>query len=244
MKKTIGGAALLVLLATAAQAQIAPGTILLGGTMRYSAQSREGTLANTDQTVKLAQTNQFTISPTVGYFLSENLAVGLNLSYSHLKTTDYQYIVAVPVSGSGLGSVIKNGRIESKGPSFSVGPVARYYAFVGEKAAFFGQLGAGFWGDRTESKPEDVLVGSPSSARSTGSGYYAQLAPGFVFFPTPKFGLEVSLQGLMYQRGESKTEITSSIQPKPVSQESTNSSFAAGLGLSNLQIGAAFYLGR
>ncbi|MCB2380195.1 outer membrane beta-barrel protein [Hymenobacter sp. BT635] len=242
MRNFIWGAAVLTLLTHTAQAQLGPGTILLGGSLGYSQQSREGALDNTDRRFKLNKSIQFAIGPTAGYFLTDNLALGVSADYSITGNTQYQYLIAVPVFGTGPGRVVENGTIEMKTRRFNVGPMARYYAFVGEKAAFFGHLGAGYQGFRSESISASPLVANDSESLTTGSGYYAQLAPGFVFFPSAKLGLEVSLQGLLYRRTKNETTRDDLTTPTPL--KSTSSRFEAGIGLSNLQIGAAFYLGR
>ncbi|MCC2545801.1 hypothetical protein LJY25_05035 [Hymenobacter sp. BT175] len=241
MKKIITAAVLLAGAYLPAQAQIGAGTILLGGSLGYSSQKTEGSLGFTNTNELLSKENRFSASPTAAYFLADNLAVGINLGYSRGTTIQNFYAVSLP--GSPNPSVRLIGESEQVSRSFSVGPMARYYKFVGDKAAFFGQLGGGYRSSRSEiTSPPGVFGGT--NQLTTGSGFYGVLSPGFAFFPSDKFGLEVSLCGLGYQRLNQETNYIAPSTPEPNPRKSTLSTFDAGLGLSSLQLGAAFYLGR
>ena len=73
-----------------------------------------------------------TISPQVGYFIVENLAIGLGISYDGITEKMKRK------SFSGTGTV----SYERTTTTMSYGPFVRYYKPVGERAAFFGQLKA------------------------------------------------------------------------------------------------------
>jgi hypothetical protein len=61
-----------------------------------------------------------------------------------------------------------------------------------------------------------------------------------VFFPTPKLGLELTAGNIGYNRYRTKPEYSPAGQ---TINTTTNSSFAASFGLSNLTLGASYYIG-
>jgi len=75
-----------------------------------------------------------------------------------------------------------------------------------------------------------------------GSGYYAALTPGIVFFPIPKFGLSASLGSLGYSRY--RYDFPTGGGPAPAGYENTGSTFGASFGLDRLQLGGTYYFGR
>jgi hypothetical protein len=217
MRKLV--AALLPLVAAApAWAQIPQNTVLVSGTINYHKgdQDPNGAVNSFGY-----HGSSFEFSPSVGYFVAPNLAVGLDAGLL-LSRAD---IAPSQSSSAGYSTSLHRQRI------ISVGPMARYYHFVGEQAAFFGQGGAGYI-----SRSQDYELTGFGMRTLKSNGFYAQLSPGFAFFPTPKFGLEVSLQGLTYQYARYKQTISGTL--------SNAGSLDAGIGLRNLQLGAAFYLGR
>jgi hypothetical protein len=146
--------AFLGLTSSIAHAQTTPlikGRGLLSGSIGYRSDKYRGS-DNQDT---------FNFTPTIGYFVADNLALGLNGNLQLL---------------GGNSSVFGQN-------SYSVGPFARYYRFVGgsDKFALYGQGSIGY------------------SHYSGGFNFgYLGITPGLAFFPIPRFGLEASLRGLSY----------------------------------------------
>ncbi|MEO5979466.1 MAG: outer membrane beta-barrel protein [Chryseolinea sp.] len=112
------------------------------------------------------KTTSFSFSPQVGYFVVDNFEVGLALSLSTVNQK--------PGDGT-----------DYKDSGFGIGPFARYYIFTSnEKFAFFGDARFGF--NAYKHKPE-------SGNDSKGSVAAFSVSPGFVFFPTKHWGVELSL---------------------------------------------------
>jgi hypothetical protein len=61
-----------------AHAQLNRGTLLVAGTMGFSHKAQEQNRGNVTPT-----TNTFRLKPRVGYFLTNNLATGIQLGYAH-----------------------------------------------------------------------------------------------------------------------------------------------------------------
>ncbi|WP_400192696.1 hypothetical protein [Hymenobacter sp. B81] len=226
MKTYILPAALL-LLAGAAQAQTSAGTIMVGGGLGASSRTYETDFSSTapDSEVKVSS---FSFSPQVGYFLADNLAVGVFADLNNEKATR-------PVFDQ-RGVEYK---VEETARRTQVGPFVRYYHMVGDegKAGFYGQLAAGLQKSKDEydtSRPNEY------DESTELSGGFAAITPGFVFFPTRKFGLELTLGNLGFYsvKGETKTD-NPFFQPYKTKESGVDANF----GLRNLSIGAFFYLG-
>ncbi|TGE14933.1 autotransporter outer membrane beta-barrel domain-containing protein [Hymenobacter elongatus] len=229
MKKFICAAALLGGTALTTHAQTTAGTVLLGGSFGFAS----GTTKNTSSFSTSAQetkSSSYSLAPRVGYFLADNLAVGLQLDFSRSKS---KYTSAAVPNQSAYNT-------ESTSTGYQIGPFVRYYKMLGDKAGFYGQLMAGYSRSEGESTTETPFA---LHSEQKSKGYYASFTPGFVFFPTDKLGLEVSVGNLGY--GSSTTELKDS---RPFSQvmtsERKDSGFGASFSLNALSIGAAFYVGR
>ncbi|MCZ8355743.1 MAG: outer membrane beta-barrel protein [Cyclobacteriaceae bacterium] len=111
-----------------AKAQVSQGSILLGGSFQISTSSDgNGPNAEKDKTTELR------ISPSAGYFLADNIAVGLNAGF--------------------FSQNIEAGQNdnESTTTSFNFGPFARYYMPTsGDKFYFMAETGLWFGSARTK----------------------------------------------------------------------------------------------
>lgn len=189
-----------------AQTTIPAGITLLGGGISYS--------RHTESQGQDVVTSQFRIAPNAGYFVADNLAVGLNLSYSTGRTTISNY----PQNDLDAATALR------------VGPYVQYYKMLSEQFGFVGTLGAGYQHSSTP-----TYIGSSSIVDVTRSGYYASLTPGVIFFPVPKFGISASVGYLGYDRV--------AVKPTSANGQ-TISDFDAAFGLDQLTFGGTFYFGR
>lgn len=156
---------LLGLAGTAAHAQtpLTKGRGLVTGSINYHYQSAGPYYG--------ASSQAFSFAPAAGYFVADNVLVGLSLGVQSASYAPTDYIVV------GLPPQYRTS-------SFSVGPFMRYYQFVGgDKFALYGQGGLGYLHVR----------GAYASSANQG---YLTVAPGLAFFPVPRFGIEASLQGI------------------------------------------------
>jgi hypothetical protein len=153
--------AFLGLTSSIAHAQTTPltkGRGLLSGSIGY----------HSDKYIGEPSRDLFNFTPTIGYFVADNLALGLN----------------------GNLQVMGGNANYASQTSYSVGPFARYYRFVGgsDKFALYGQGSLGY----------AHYSGGPNLG-------YASITPGLAFFPIPRFGLEASLRGLSYSSNFNNT---------------------------------------
>jgi len=129
-----------------------------------------GTVGFSSEKTGDVKTNQFTIAPSAGLFVSNNIAVGLNIGYITTKNED-------PVNGDVDTNV------------FTAGAFARYYATPANDFSFFGQLGFDYATGKQE--PE----GGPENKVD---GFNVALRPGVSYFISKNFALEASIGALSY----------------------------------------------
>jgi hypothetical protein len=214
-----------------AQAVIKAGTVQLGGSIGYSQQSTDGPYAlytgsgylTTTQYVK---TKFFGVSPSVSYFVADNLAIGLNGVYNR-TTNAYSYS-----SNYGAGS-------EQKSSQYTIGGFAQYYKMFTEQFGIVGTLGAGYFRGNTE------LMSFFSNA-SSSKGFTTSLTPSIVFFPIPQFALGASIGNLGYIRSKNTVPAANiGSNPSTMAEDTyTSSSFGANFGLNQLTFSGAYFFGR
>lgn len=170
MKKLFLTLSAAVALTFAANAQTEKGKIVLGGNVSYD---------YTKEKDMDTESHALGILPSVGFFVSDNFAVGTGIGYAYEENT-------------ALSGVLGGDKLNV----FSVAPFARLYKGDGN-FKFFGQLSVPMgWGSV---KDGDDKLGNTES-------YGVELAPGFAYFPTSKIGLEFSVRGLYYQNSTVKPE--------------------------------------
>ncbi|NGM64411.1 outer membrane beta-barrel protein [Sphingobacterium sp. SGR-19] len=117
--------------------------------------------------------SKFNFNPKFGYFVSDKIAVGLELAVGNTKTTDY----------SGENDVYE------KGNNFGIGAFGRYYFLeVGSRFKTYAELGAGYnqvggeFNNGTETTELDKTKGFGVNA-GVGANYFLtnNIAVGFSF---------------------------------------------------------------
>jgi len=211
---------LLSSLAGGAQAQTAikAGTVQLGGNVGYWHTSSEapGNTSGYYPTKSTTINSQFVVAPSVGYFVADNLAVGISGAY---KATHDEY----RQSSSATSSL--------KTKQYQVGAFVQYYKMVSEQFGFTGTLGGGY-----------QYLGQPynyGSSTLVSKGLYANIIPSVVFFPIPKLAIGASIGGISYAsyNYDSPAGFNSS-------DSYESSTFGASFGLSQLLFSGTYYFGR
>lgn len=120
--KTLMVSALVLGLATFTQAQtVNAGAWMVGGQAGFVSAKVDGA----DDAV-----NVFTVSPNIGYFVIDNLGIGLNLGITNTSFGDFSNTV------------------------FGVGPYARYYVFQG----LFPQVGIHYTSDKDKDQDAETMT--------------------------------------------------------------------------------------
>jgi hypothetical protein len=174
MKKLLLSLIAVSALAFSTQAQTEKGNFMIGGNVQVSSDKQD----DADK----SNTN-FTINPSVGYFIGNNFAIGTGIGYQFSKTHQ----------NTANGGVIATNTLKNE--AFIVSPFARYYKGINEQFKFFGQLSVPMAFGNTK-------VGDADGNNYVKTGKYnsvgVALSPGVAFFPGKKFGIEFSVQGISY----------------------------------------------
>ncbi len=163
------------------------------------------------------------ISPAVGYFLTDHFAVGLGggLGAGRAENT---------ISDVYGNNPSKNTRTYS---SYTLNVFGRYYARLTDHTAFTATLAPGFGRSRDKSEMEGSAY-SYNNFEFKRSSLGVSLTPGFSWFPTSRVSLDVTAGNLGYFRSKGTN---------PNRPETTNSSWNASLSLLNLGVGASLFFG-
>jgi outer membrane protein len=166
MKRTITILSLLLLISSYLQAQTSAGNFMAGGSIQiYSASNQN----NDDYDY-----SSVNFSPSIGYFVSDNFAVGLNVGISSQKTD--------------------NGFTSSKQTTLSFGPFARYYKFTSnEQFAFFAQAGVNVGSGKEDNTP---------GGETKSSFVNFNISPGFAYFFNNHWAAELSFVGFSVQSND------------------------------------------
>lgn len=113
------------------------------------------------------KTSDFIIAPSAGYFVTENIAIGLAFGYESSK--------------------VEFGGADATNNTFSVGAFGRYYFTPASKFSFFGQLGVNY---NSYDNEFDLEAGELGDFK--GDGFGVALAPGVNYFITKNLSLEAS----------------------------------------------------
>ena len=170
----------LLLCSSSLYAQLAKGSIVLGGSLGYNSQHDRSYDPNGYP--YRGENTSITISPKAGFFISDKSAVGLALSYTSQNSDAVYY---------GIGSLGKTER-----DLFSITPYFRSYKSFGEIAAFFLQAEAslGFGTLKMSGAPYDI------------STYSVGIRPGFNLFLSRKWALEATFGSLAYESTKQSPE--------------------------------------
>ncbi|MCC5916358.1 MAG: outer membrane beta-barrel protein [Cryomorphaceae bacterium] len=220
MKKLIYSA-VIFMGAFCVQGQFDQGSILLTGDFNFNSMSAKTTMEGGGQTntVDLPGAIDFGLSVGGGYFVVDNLAVGLGIGYGMNSTKidgddgDYNKFTA---------------------SMFMLNPFARYYISYSDRFAFFTQmdLGLGFGGIKDEERIDNVTTTEEQSL----STFIIGLSPGFTYFLNDKIALDMRVGFIGF------TSTSQSVENENFSMKDQNSNFGLELGLNTLTFGLTVFL--
>ena len=216
----------------AIQNAISAGTISLGGGIGYSRDTQKdaGRFFGGNTVSQETTYSRFSFIPSAGYFVADNLAIGLDFGYSAQNNA---YTRLTPAPATVLAELDPTTVIR-------VGPYVQYYKMLGDQFGILGTLSGGY---QRSSESNYSRGGSSAVVEETkGSGYYASLTPGVIFFPVPKFGISASIGSLRYSR--MSYDFPTNRGTAPDGYENITSRFGLGFGLDQLQFEGTFFLGR
>lgn len=182
------------ILSSVSYAQIQAGSKYIGGTLGGSYSESRSDIS----------TRTFQIKPTAGFFISSNWMLGVGLDYATNYTTSNQH-TEYTVDGTTFSTHLNSVRVRTIG----IGPLARYYKEILPKVAVFGEGSLGYsravtkydYASRSTDAQGRQITSSTYITNKEAQHLYAGMAPGVVFFPTAKLGIELKTTVLSYSHG-------------------------------------------
>ncbi|UTX49700.1 outer membrane beta-barrel protein [Chryseobacterium sp. MA9] len=163
-------------------AQIAKGTSYLSGQVGYyHSEKNEFETKRKDNVIR--------ILPTAGYFVNNNLAVGLGIGYKS-AVTKYN------VSGFGFINTIE---IKDTDNAFVVAPFVRKYWTLSDKLYIFGQLqvplefGQQKLNFNSEGDGGDPILSAPFTQKNNYTNIGVNIKPGLDYFVTKNWSIEATI---------------------------------------------------
>ena len=129
-----------------------------------------GAVGFASESIAEEKTSGFTIAPSVGYFVTPNIAIGAKLGYTSLKNEEGSY--------------------EETTDLLTAGVFGRYYWMPASKFSIFAELGADY---RSLTEDDNTISNEYKS-----NGFGIQLAPGMNYFLNNNFALEAKVGVLGY----------------------------------------------
>lgn len=163
-------------------AQMTKGDWVISGDTGVGFNNVTTTIKVGDQSIDGPKVNTFSISPSVGYFVIDKLAVGIELGYIN-STTKYQ-------------------GLKSKTSSFTVMPTATYYFTNSSKLVPF--LGAGIGYASVKSNGQTNFMGMVASSETTTDGLAWKVKGGVTYMATQSLGINL---GVSYDQFSNKETI-------------------------------------
>lgn len=185
------------------------GRTFISGSVGYSSEDNQNN-EGYDYSVKL-----LTVMPSVGYFVTEDVAIGLGFGYQSAKSNSTNIVYYV-------GSEPIFAHYESRVNSFIINPMVRKYWNLGGKLYLFGQLDVNY----STGKSETTFTGNPTTKVSVNSLGF-NLKPGLDYFISNNLSLEATIGNLGYSRDRRDGE-------------RANEKFNLGLNLGNINIGVKY----
>ena len=206
MKKTI-----LIVAATLATVVASAQTKMwIGGTAGFSTQTKGALLSTADD----AKTTGGTFGPQFGYWVNDNIAVGLGLSYSSSDT--------------------KTGSASDKTTGFAVKPFARYYKKM-DKFALYGELSVGIGSGKHTT---NTGVSGASDVSNDSKSMNVNLGPGVQYWFTDNWSMNTSIGLLGYR---SNTDVKGASDASGNQVDRTDSGIVFGLDMTTLNFGLNYH---
>jgi hypothetical protein len=158
-------------------AQFVKGDKFIGGSMGFNIQHS----ADHPADVNVSQSNSFSFRPEIGFFLTNNVAVGTELTYSiqSNKYTSFDDLVS-----------------ENKTTAYGVSVFAKKFYSITDRFLF--ALSGKVRYARNTTNSISLSNSSDVSLNSVGGA----LSPTFIFFPSQRWGIEAGLGELAYWYGK------------------------------------------
>ncbi len=219
------------------QAQTSKGTIAVTGTLgffqtRDFADSAQGGKALTTSTY------DYTIAPAVGYFVKDNLALGVSGSF-YVRMSENNNQTQGNFHVSTVESIEKSYRVH-----------ARQYRYLTAKLAAHATLSAGwssFSDERDFTYSHTPGINATQQSDTKRTAFTAALSPGLTFFASDKLGLNANFGALAFERSKAAATSVSTennIQTYRDVWSDTYNTTRLNFSSMHVNIGMTYFIGR
>ena len=230
MKQIILAIAALIIVSHS-NAQILKGSMLMVGSGSYAGNNYS---IKDSSTTTLNKSANYSFSPGIGYFIKDNLAVGMEIGYGYNKTTyETNNLPAVTPFTN------KNTTITQ---SLQFAPYASCHFMLSPKAFIFIKARVAYGMPLSYDSKNEYYSGMDYSTDDNKkvkiNTLNAQLVPGILFFLNNRFALQANFGSLYYN--------SMRIIDKSVSYDNYNNTTSSGLNLnlSSVYVGVQYFLVR
>jgi hypothetical protein len=165
-----------------ALAQPAKGQFYMGGNVvyNYNSYGSSNTITySTGYTIyNITNVAAFSLSPEIGYFISNKWSIGIQPTYQRTSGTETSYFYS-NISAANNSITSDNYHNDIAGLAVDV----RYHCMITDKFGFFPQLGIGTLNNTTYFKYGTFTIGA---------------TPNFIFFPNPRLGVILGFGSIAY----------------------------------------------
>lgn len=172
----------------AMNAQAEKGSWVISGSTTLGFNNVNSKVKYNGQSVDGPKSTSFNITPSVGYFVANKIAVGIDFAFTSTKTENTQYFFDQEIS------------FENKSNTIVVLPNATYYFKSASKVMPYLGAGIGYFSNTTK-YPSDFTGGGDVKYTVDGLAWGAK--GGLVFLITPSVGVDL---GLAYINTSNKEE--------------------------------------
>lgn len=219
--------------------QLKKGSWLIGGSIKYNTQKQEGNTDNIDgNTVGTISTNTYeyyinnkyvstAFSPTISYFLSDHLFVGIGLVYQNNSTDNFKRrIIKNPQTNTTFTEETTNGVLEKINEPFAM---IGYWKAINPKLFFSTTLSIGNVNSSVDNSssafinrlPKTIPDYTSTSSFGYQKKYYTfRLKPSIGYLVSNSVGLNLTFGGLSYENnfasknGIQDDNVTFNLNPK------------------------------
>jgi hypothetical protein len=205
----------------------------LGGVVGYSRNSQNQSPLNQPANSTNNVNTNWSILPNFGYFVSETSSLGIGIGYSKYSSTAKSTSQSTFIPGQ-LVSMFTQESVYNQ-DQFTIRPYYRMHKVIASGFVIFAELNA-FYGFGNNDQTINLSIINPGSQSVSNNKFTESintwgigLNPGLLFFPSEKWGIDISVGLLGYSEviGE---------------RSNLNSSLNLLTSFSNLSLGLKYYL--
>lgn len=167
-----------IALCGAMNAQTEKGSWVVGGSTTVGFNNATSNIKTNGNSSDGPKVSTFTVTPSVGFFVINKLAIGIDLGFTSLTSKQDEFDLGVTYSSKSTVS------------TFSVLPTATYYFKSDSKLLPYVGAGLGFASSKTKS---EISGGYSDSIEFKNNGFAWKGKAGLIYLITPSIGLDLGV---------------------------------------------------